>query len=639
MTDIKEEPFLNPEEDYWENIDVNDCSYLLRTLEREAFTSVVNALRAKGPPSEHTFLVLDHLKSALSINDELGRAEIRRAAFDPKLTRVSKVLNPNYDTCTEWSGCSTESRGLVEAGPSRAKPFANTSTTSIADQLLRQATSNNEKVNRRTGRAVELLALPHKPFVPERLRLLLRETDRPEQRIAPPLEMVPPHLPLPAHVPTHISTPADASAQSDGKPPPKKRRKRTSKAAKAKENVPELRPAKSSKLEADPSLGPSLIENAPSSSSAVAPITPLAASTVASSAIVGSGGSYVLSPGQPPQSGDAMKTWVSKIHEQEMAASAKKNGRLEEYKKEVSLIPPDESHLPSIPSSSNDDPTKKKRRAKVPLQDPFYLNSCARTRPFLFERVPNGQVKPPRGNPDKRSSSKLTSPVMYSHPSTSGSIGNPANAPFGSAPITTSTPVARPNAADSHMGYGGRNGLMDESPAPTAPTSTAATPVYIRPTLPVTPTSTQVKRGHGSSQSALSNRSSQGRSYYVNNCGVSMVGLTGSSSAVRSQSSSGGIGGRSGSLGSQQLIALQGISSGVHFTSVTSGNQKEKAASSNSNCSINSTGGGSTSSGIGGISSGTALTEPAQPISARPPEDSGHDYGIPHSPHPSHPSH
>lgn len=32
MTHIKEEPLLSEDDEYWENIDVNDCNYLLRTL-------------------------------------------------------------------------------------------------------------------------------------------------------------------------------------------------------------------------------------------------------------------------------------------------------------------------------------------------------------------------------------------------------------------------------------------------------------------------------------------------------------------------------------------------------------------------------------------------------------------------------
>lgn len=37
MTHIKEEPLLSEDDEYWENIDVNDCNYLLRTLGKSFF--------------------------------------------------------------------------------------------------------------------------------------------------------------------------------------------------------------------------------------------------------------------------------------------------------------------------------------------------------------------------------------------------------------------------------------------------------------------------------------------------------------------------------------------------------------------------------------------------------------------------
>ncbi|GMR32271.1 hypothetical protein PMAYCL1PPCAC_02466 [Pristionchus mayeri] len=582
MTDIKEEPFQEPEEDYWENLDVNDCSYLLRTLEREAYTAVVNALRAKGPPSEHTFLLLDHLRSALSINDELGRAEIRRAAFDPKLCKLSNVLNPNYDTCTEWSGCSLESRGFVEAGPSRGKPFANTSSNSIADQLLRLATARNENINRSKGRSLELLSLPHKPFVPERLRLLLRETDRVEERIPPPLEI---------ESPSSVVADGERKSRSEGRPPPaKKRRQRMSKGK--KELPPELKKEKSPKPEEELLIHPSVLDTPSSSSTTVPPLTPVPSTTaVNASANSESAGSVIISPGRPPQSGDAMRTWVSKIHEKEVAASAAKRNGV--------IVSHDESSELSIPYTLSDDSAKKKRRPRTALQDLSSSNSCARTRPFQFDKDDKSGNKTERGNPDKRSSAKRTPPIGFG-PAISVASVLAAAGPAGSSP---STPVARP---ETLAGYGVRNGLLTDSPSSTISTPAILAGYGSGGGKISTPIGAQARKGQVTPNATRT----PGR-YFVSNSGV--VGSSSSSQAVKLPSASSGLGGRTASLGSQQLSSLHGISSGSPFT--------QKATASNSNSSVNSTSGGSTGSGIGASSSSSSHS-----VSALPLEVVGHDY-------------
>ncbi|GMT32829.1 hypothetical protein PFISCL1PPCAC_24126, partial [Pristionchus fissidentatus] len=625
MTHAKEESFRNSEEEYWANIDVNDCGYLLRTLEREAYTAVVNALRAKGPPSEYSFILLDHLKSALSISDELGRAEIRRASADPKLSKVASLLNPSYDTNTEWIVSSVEARGSVEAGTSRGKPFAQSSTNCLANKLLSQALLHNESIDRESGRSVELLTVAPKPFVPERLRLLLRETDRPEQRIPPPLE-IPPPLPAP------IATPVTRS-RSDARPPTtKKRKQRTSKGAGTS--------AKRVMVTPDHKIEPIVLDGMMSLDE-VSDVTPMTPMTVSAVGVVGSAGSAVISPGEPPQSGDAMKTWVSKIHQEQEAVSAannKKNGAAP-----TPVVPSD----PCLPSTSTstiptpEDPVKKKRRTRAPVQDPFYLNSCARTRPFHFEPKSDGRPKPPRGNPDKRSSTKRGSPGDYGCSFTAAVMSGATSAASYMAAAASgasqslppiSTPVTRP--PESHLGYGNRPIGLDESPSGAAASSTASPSAGGSPAglsggtrqgvpTPSTPTSHTVKRGGVYGNVAPR---TQSRNYWVNQGGGPTTPSHSSPTVVRTNSSSGTLGGRTASMGSQQLSGLQATSPGGPLSA-------QKASMSMSNSSMQSMSGGSMGSAIGasGSSSSSSIlltTDPAVPVSALPPEEFGHDYGV-----------
>lgn len=481
----------------------------------------------------------------------------------------------------------------MESGPCRGRPFAGTSSSHIADQLLKEAAARNERTTRVTGRAFELLVAPIKPFVPERLRMLLRETDRPEQRVPPPLESPPSPPPAPV-----IAAAVERSARSEERPPPaKKRRHRTSKGAKGKDNPPELVPEKRERKEDEEVASTS---TAAPAAAAAPPVTPLAATAAAvSSTVVGSTGSVIISPGQPPQSGDAMKTW-----EQELAASAKKNGGLLPPPL-VEASPSTSATTPATPSDT-DASAKKKRRSR---NDPYYLNTCARTRPFQFDKEDKAAGKgrtPLKGIPEKRSPSKppatptaaaanqtagpsVTTTVAFPPYSTPTGRRNSTDelASFDFTPESGKTPVAAAGAA----GYSGGGGMK-----------------------PATPTSVQVKKA----QATVNPPRAPHSRYYVNNSGVSMT-PPGPSSAVR-PSIIGGIGGRSGSLGSQQL---HGTTSGFQFVS-------QKASASNSSSSINSTGGGSMGSGIGASSSSSSVlsADPAHPVNAPPPESAGHDYGI-----------
>lgn len=73
--------------------------------------------------------------------------------------------------------------------------------------------------------------------------MLLRETDRPEERITHPLEPI-------LNSPIPVPVPVERSIQSEDRPPPaKKRKQRTSKGPRIRETPPELLPQKTVKLD------------------------------------------------------------------------------------------------------------------------------------------------------------------------------------------------------------------------------------------------------------------------------------------------------------------------------------------------------------------------------------------------------
>ncbi|VDM41218.1 unnamed protein product [Toxocara canis] len=136
------------------DLDEEDCAYLLKSLEVDAFSCVVNAMRAQGMLTEYKELLLDHLKSAL-------------------------LLNPSYDTYTEWG-----SIGNVPCPPLFSEtPLYDEHDVEgldVADQLLKLANSHNSTIDSTEAALLELIDLPKTPFVkwlPEKLRAILRETE------------------------------------------------------------------------------------------------------------------------------------------------------------------------------------------------------------------------------------------------------------------------------------------------------------------------------------------------------------------------------------------------------------------------------------------------------------------------------
>ncbi|CAL1287942.1 unnamed protein product [Larinioides sclopetarius] len=79
-----------------------ECKKVLRSLELEAYASIVTAFRAQGSLTKDRKKMLLDLCSALSISMERHRAEIRRAVNDEHLNTIAeRLFGPN--TATDWA--------------------------------------------------------------------------------------------------------------------------------------------------------------------------------------------------------------------------------------------------------------------------------------------------------------------------------------------------------------------------------------------------------------------------------------------------------------------------------------------------------------------------------------------------------
>ncbi|KAF7634899.1 ENT domain-containing protein [Meloidogyne graminicola] len=159
-----------------------DAKYLLKALEKQAFDYVLYAFRAQGPLTKYKELILDHLKSALFITDQEFSLNLRIAANNPHLNGIVKKLNPSYDNFSEWLAAGLDLTGAEMANSRRLQ--LNNSNPSLADhsgQILREIHRHNRNLSRESIAASEAIAelyhLPKRPFMPERLRKLLRDTE------------------------------------------------------------------------------------------------------------------------------------------------------------------------------------------------------------------------------------------------------------------------------------------------------------------------------------------------------------------------------------------------------------------------------------------------------------------------------
>lgn len=116
----------------------DDCRKYLRSLELDAYASMVSVLRAQGPFTHEKRKLLEELAGVLHISNERHRAEIRRAVNDDRLTNVAEQLTgPN--TGTDWA---TEGRRIVPLIP-RLK--ARNAFTTLANTLSLVTAMANKK--------------------------------------------------------------------------------------------------------------------------------------------------------------------------------------------------------------------------------------------------------------------------------------------------------------------------------------------------------------------------------------------------------------------------------------------------------------------------------------------------------------
>ncbi|XP_074601835.1 uncharacterized protein LOC141855628 [Brevipalpus obovatus] len=114
-----------------------ECKQMLRTLELEAYSTVVSALRAQGEFSAAKKKLLQDLSSILSIRWERYQAELRRAVNDEKLTTIAYHISGDAN-CKDWVAEGRRTTPLM----SRLLP--QTSSTNIANMAATIQCKRNE---------------------------------------------------------------------------------------------------------------------------------------------------------------------------------------------------------------------------------------------------------------------------------------------------------------------------------------------------------------------------------------------------------------------------------------------------------------------------------------------------------------
>jgi len=111
----------------WPNLldlDKDRCKAILRRLELEAYSSVVNALRAHGDLTKERRKILGDLCSIFSISLERHKTEIRRALNDETLNTIAKNGSGEIYSNMEWAKEGRRIIPLLE----RASPLTQCST-------------------------------------------------------------------------------------------------------------------------------------------------------------------------------------------------------------------------------------------------------------------------------------------------------------------------------------------------------------------------------------------------------------------------------------------------------------------------------------------------------------------------------
>uniref|UniRef100_A0A914HSE9 ENT domain-containing protein n=1 Tax=Globodera rostochiensis TaxID=31243 RepID=A0A914HSE9_GLORO len=153
------------------------CHFLLRALEKQAFENVVFAFRAHGPLTQYTELLLDHLKTALFIDDDEFNTKIRMAANNPYVCRIAQQLNPSYDNDARWFSYGYDLTGIELAKIKKMSANQNSKLVSHVGQNLCELHKHNRSLPHANEALSLLMQLPKQPYVPERLRKFLNGTE------------------------------------------------------------------------------------------------------------------------------------------------------------------------------------------------------------------------------------------------------------------------------------------------------------------------------------------------------------------------------------------------------------------------------------------------------------------------------
>jgi hypothetical protein len=114
-----------------------ECKKALRTLELDAYASVVTAFRAQGDLTANKADLLRDLQMILRISVDRHKAELRRATNDEKLFTIAKRLSCGECVSKEWT---RHSKRLVPLLPTLDAPESDRSYYRIlADHVLAKA--------------------------------------------------------------------------------------------------------------------------------------------------------------------------------------------------------------------------------------------------------------------------------------------------------------------------------------------------------------------------------------------------------------------------------------------------------------------------------------------------------------------
>ncbi|KAK0406178.1 hypothetical protein QR680_018413 [Steinernema hermaphroditum] len=458
------------EEDDW---GPEDCTYMLRRLEQSALTTLIAAMRAQGGLSEYREKVLNHVKNILHFSDAQMVTEMRRAANDPCLMRISETLNPHYDTFTQWSAAglniASNDFDLLPETKREKKPKEekkeerDESILEFADQLLALANQHNEKVEESKDLARELSELPPVPYVPESMRIMLRSTEsdvsqrialdskRPKQRKEKAVGPSPFTTPLKRRPSRGDETPATPTIKRrPGRRPKSESICSTTSMAPTPAPAPEPVPVVAPKPEFTTPV-----------KTEVEPIPTVTTTTPEQQLLNGvlhpeSEQSFAESPVSGLTQQERIESVVAEVVAgQSPTASHDTSDEAACSRSSLSLLSDDPPFPPEEYFSNTNlivgGKLQRRKRSK-PRDNSTCV--CARVQPFIFEPQVPGKPKPPRGNPDRRTAKRPspTSLTGFSHPSpvlTPGGTLAPPNVVYNGSETPSTSSEAPPSTKTS----------------------------------------------------------------------------------------------------------------------------------------------------------------------------------------------